>query len=411
MDDLDNVKEALAFINRVFTQEADNKKEIIAQVFGSVKEFWNFLPKFMEKYRKEEAKLPYHINLIDELHANENAHSRILAKLLQQKTPYGKYEILESFVRYINTITKSVSFEKIHIKKPDITQETERIDLWIRDKEGNYAIIIENKINWAGDQDEQLSRYIDKTIGQDFVKEQIYVIYLSPICDKMPDEQTWGDYKEDFKERFINLSYKDDILKWLTKDIMPNVRLKDKFLSSALEQYIDHIEGIFNLRTINKKMNMELQEFIRTELGLTGNPQDDIAKLAAKQDEIIKVNSQLQLMRDNAEKEIFQKWKTYVQTHYPKYQQIDINGVGLLFPVKDKTVQVTIGIYNGDLYYQVDTQHLTDASLPQEVIEKVKRLFFRKTGNNTIWSPLPRIAYDEAFSKFCEVIQILTTIE
>ena len=49
-------------------------------------------------YKKVALKLPYHINVIDELYANENAHSRILAKLLQQKTAHNRFEILESFI-------------------------------------------------------------------------------------------------------------------------------------------------------------------------------------------------------------------------------------------------------------------------------------------------------------------------
>lgn len=40
--------------------------------------------KLMQLYESNKAELPYHINVIDLLHANENAHSRILLQLLQQ---------------------------------------------------------------------------------------------------------------------------------------------------------------------------------------------------------------------------------------------------------------------------------------------------------------------------------------
>ena len=194
------------FINRAIALELDNTKELL-----------RFIPAFMENHRKAEAKLPYHINLIDELRADENAHSRILAKLLQQKTPYGKFEILESLIRYIKE--KSVSFGNIRIENPAITQETERIDLWVKDK--NYAIIVENKVHWASDQWEQLSRYIDRTKESGFKEEQIYVVYLSPTYDKLPDDQTWGGYREKFADRFINLSFRDDILTWLSERVLP----------------------------------------------------------------------------------------------------------------------------------------------------------------------------------------------
>ena len=67
----------------------------IALKFDAAQQFLRFIPPFMERYRKAASKLPYHVNVIDELGADENAHSRILARLLQQKTAYEKFEILK----------------------------------------------------------------------------------------------------------------------------------------------------------------------------------------------------------------------------------------------------------------------------------------------------------------------------
>ena len=44
-------------------------------------------------YEEQELSLPFHINVIDELHANENAHTRILTQLLKYKED-GKNLIL-----------------------------------------------------------------------------------------------------------------------------------------------------------------------------------------------------------------------------------------------------------------------------------------------------------------------------
>ena len=46
---------------------------------------------------------------------------------------------------------------------------------------GNYAIIFENKIYDANDQEAQLSRYIDKTKECHFDENNIFVVYLSQI--------------------------------------------------------------------------------------------------------------------------------------------------------------------------------------------------------------------------------------
>ena len=381
-------------------------EKVIVGEFDSTKDIFCFISVFMENYRKAKVKLPYHINLIDELHANENAHSRILAKLLQQKTAYGKFEIFESFIQFLKE--KSASFEKIDIKNPDITQEIERIDVWIKDED--YAIIVENKIQGANDQAEQLARYIDSSKGKGFRDEQIYVIYLSRTYDKMPDEQTWGNYEKQFEERYLNLSFREDILSWLTDKVLPNVRIKDKFLSSSLEQYIDHLEGMFDLRKTNNHLNMELQEFIKKELGLNGNPQEDIAKLAAKQEEINKVNNQLQSLIDKAENEIFQEWKIFLKKNYPGYKQIDGAGAGLIIPIKNTEVQVTASIVSQQFYCQADTRHLKDKDekLPQEVIEKVGNLLPRKGGSNAIWAGFfPRYAYEKTFDLLLKVINSL----
>ncbi len=73
-------------------------------------------------YEHVSQRIPYHINVIDELHINENGHSRILTKLLQYVNSHGEYEILQSLIDYIrNTKKISVSeFNRINIKEPII---------------------------------------------------------------------------------------------------------------------------------------------------------------------------------------------------------------------------------------------------------------------------------------------------
>lgn len=406
----DDIRNDLNFINKVMAQEPENGEQVFA-----------FLKKFKEISSKEEVKLPYHINVIDELNANENAHSRILAKLLQQKNPESnRFEILESFVQYLKK--KSDSFCNITIENPDITQETERIDLWVRDK--TYAIIIENKIHYADDKERQLERYIDKTKAKSFRNEQIFVIYLSPRYEE-PDIQSWGKYKDEFQERYLNLSFNDDILLWLKEKVLPNVKLRDVFLRSAIEQYIDHLEGIFSLRTINNKMNMELQEFIKGELGLTGNPMENIAKLSAKQEEINSFTAQCYSLREKAEKEIPAYFKNRMSEKYKNYEYVEKNenqwGIeiaGLIIPMDNIKVRVYIGLDFSakQLFCQVDTgiesqKTATDKfpDLPERVYERIKFLPKNNKGDNTqIWEYFDRYDYDGVFKCFQEVMRILT---
>lgn len=273
------------------------------------RDLWDFFDNFNKISEKEEQKLPYHINLIDELHANENVHSRILEKLLkQQDLTNKKYEILESFIEYIQEKCPNKDdndFYKIKIKRPQITQEEKRIDLCIKDD--SYVIIIENKVAWARDQSRQLERYINVTKEYCLDENRIFVLYLPPTHAKEPDRQTWGIYfgKNIHKRRYMSLSFKEDILPWLKNDVLPNVRLKDKYLSSAIEQYIDHIEGMFSLRTIDNDKNMKLQRFIIENLEIEGvEPQAAFDKISEKIQNIEEVLTQLDIMRENFQNRI-----------------------------------------------------------------------------------------------------------
>lgn len=302
-----NLKEAFEFSTQIVNEECANFDGLLY-----------FLTKFMKIFNDEKSKLPYHINLIDELHANENAHSRILEKLLKQKTNGGTYELLESFVEYLKE--NSVGYRKIKIEEPKITNEKWRIDLCIRDK--SYAIIIENKVNWASDQQAQIERYIDLTINHKFNKSQIYVIYLTPTYEKDPEIQSWGKYYETeiYTERYLKLSFRDDITLWLREKVLPNIKIKDVYLRSTIEQYIDHLEGVFSLRTINNKMNMELQKFIEKELALSGQrPEEALKTLIKKEEELQNAISQIKLVEEKYIINCFEYWEKRLRSDFPNY--------------------------------------------------------------------------------------------
>ncbi|KAA6308025.1 hypothetical protein EZS27_040301, partial [termite gut metagenome] len=260
--------------------------------------------------------------------ANENAHSRILEHLLKQNSDKG-FEICQSFITYI--AIRNESFSHIEIDTPEITAEGLRIDVLIQEQ-SKYAVIIENKIHWANDQSNQLARYIDKVRSLGYVDSQIYVIYLTRDGNKNVDPQSWQkslesnntekSYEKAFKERFIPLSYRDDILPWLKNKVLPNCRLKDNFLRSTLEQYIDHLEGMFDLRINN--MNNELQEFIKKELGMTQTPEQNYSIISNKVEEIGKMMNQLELLKQKTKIEVYWKqWIMQLQQDYPKHEIID----------------------------------------------------------------------------------------
>ena len=280
---------------------------------------------FNKRYTSLKQRLPYHLNVIDELHINENAHSRILCKLLQYQSESGKYEFLESLLNYIVKNKSVESFSKIEIKSPKITQEIERIDLWVKDKETKYAIIFENKVYDATDQEAQIARYIQKTRGHDFDDEQIYVVYMPSTGECEASEQTWidntdpqnpKDLKENFQERYVKLSFRENILEWLKEHVIPNIKYKDQYLLNAILQYIDYLEGLFDKRTINKKMNMELKDYLEKELGFEDTTSDEerIIIIDEKEAEIQKLLAHMSEVKAKVSKQIQERelnlWKT-----------------------------------------------------------------------------------------------------
>jgi hypothetical protein len=360
------IENAMNFSNLLKTENRENFQNLL-----------KFLVDFREIYDKEKADLPYHINLIDELHADENAHSRIFAKLLRYKEK-DKFPFLENFLN--NVCDFDLSIEKPEVKKVD---SCGRIDIPIFDKK--YVVVIENKVtDKAPDQNGvkggQLARYIE-TIKDNYKRdiEEIFVIY-TPKYTREPSDACWNNkdgfsYKDGFKFRFRSLSYRDCIYPWFKYKIRDTVNTKDIYLSSAIEQYIDHLEGIFSLRTIDKKMNMKLQEFIKTELKL----QDDNLKvsidiLTEKEEELNNAISQIQLLKNNYTKQYvlcqFEKWGEELRKEFPNrvigdkfIEKPDIVNIGVKLTIEDKSFAVMIECNNvnqPNIYIGIGTHFVSD---------------------------------------------------
>ena len=149
------ITDILNFVNSVLQNKSDAEH-------SSIQSTLDFAEEVVGTIVRNKHLVPYHLNLIDELHINENGHSRILYKLLEYLDPAGDYIFLKSLLKYI--AKNCEAFEKICVTNPEITQELCRIDLWVRDKD--YAIIFENKVYNATDQEAQIARYIECIDGR-----------------------------------------------------------------------------------------------------------------------------------------------------------------------------------------------------------------------------------------------------
>lgn len=227
-----------------------------------------------KQIENELSKLPYSANAIDELHANENAHSRILRMLLQYSGGH-EWPIYCSFLELVNN--RSTSF-RLQCNNPVFLNEKDRIDLLINDcvSEDKYAIIVENKVCNAGDQDEQIERYIKKQEEAGVKTKDIVVVYLTSDGIKKISANSLTDtakekleYKgEEEKGRFVELNYKDDILPWIEKSVLPNIAIKEELLISSIRLYIDYLKGMFGLRDDESIIYKQIQNKMEDNLNI-----------------------------------------------------------------------------------------------------------------------------------------------
>ena len=224
----------------------------------------------------------YNANIITELHANENAHSRILRMFLQYDDGTKNYPVLKRFLeipKIKNVLSSSVVF-----KSPYFANEQERIDVLIEEPR-SFAVIVENKIKGATDQERQLERYIESVNAHGVPYDNIYAIYLTDSGDKEVSDLSFTDvakeclgYKdENDMGRFVPMNYRYDILPWLEKEVLPNCIEKEELLISALKQYIDYLKCMFGIIE-NEEQKILIMEKLKKEIGISGNDLESVEK-------------------------------------------------------------------------------------------------------------------------------------
>ena len=307
------ITDILNFVNSVLQNKSDAEHR-------SIQSALDLAEGVARTIAKNKHLVPYHLNLIDELHINENGHSRILYKLLEYRNPNGDYIFLKSLLKYISKNCEA--FEKICVTNPKITQELCRIDLWVRDKD--YAIIFENKVYNATDQEAQIARYIECTQGNGCPLDKIFVVYMPQKDDKDPADDSWGEYKEAFASRYVKFSFRNGVLPWLKSDVLSSIPDKDKLLKSAIEQYVDYLEGLFKQRESDKILNTMLENYITEQLGFTGLPEEYYTKLICKCKDVKEVLAHLENARDRAEKVCWERWRNCLLGRYGKNDNCEI---------------------------------------------------------------------------------------
>ena len=203
-------------------------------------------------------------NILDAVYVNENVHSRILRLIMDYKRD-GHYPFYELFLE-LNKVSTIIP-DDISCSEPHFFNERDRIDLLI---EGNdYAIIIENKIYNAIDQDHQMERYLLSCIGRGFKKERIFALYLTSDGTKNISKNSLTDkalevlgFSDQTTGRFAEISFRYDILPWLRKAINICRTNDDEQIKSALIQYADYLAGMFGEREKESKKDLAITQLL-----------------------------------------------------------------------------------------------------------------------------------------------------
>lgn len=309
----------------------------------------------------------YNANIIAELHANENAHSRILRMFLQYDDGTKEYPILRKFLD-IPKVKDVIS--NVEIKGCRFTNEQERIDLLIEN--ASQAIIIENKIYGAVDQESQLERYIECVIMHEKKESNIYVVYLTKDGEKSVDNSSFTqkakkylNYKEDDNGRFIPLSYRYDILPWLETIVLPNCTIKEDLLISALKQYIDYLKNILGIRA-NNEQNIKIMKTIKDTLGI-----ESIDKCIEVADQLEGLILEVNNLRDKMAEEIGKK---HVEVPFNEYLQKKDKSYSLKCHFSYNNISISVYSENwNEFYFKVEL----DKGLFYGIINKDKENPYR----------------------------------
>lgn len=328
------------------------------------------------KYDELEDNLLCFTNLVDVLNINENKHSIILKKILNNKKD-NKYKFIPSFLRQV--LKKEIIF---NYKKIKIQTEKNRVDISLED--GFYAIIIENKVCNAPDQKQQLERYIEQFISDGYQEESIFFLYLTGHKKESYRPESLGKYKENNNIYFQLSSFESEILTWLEKDVYPQINENDKVFDSFVYQYKDSLENEFlnKYEKEKNKMNDQINDYILNEINVSENHIDDsideIKKIISDTDSLRK-NLNILLIREIDR--VFTLWGNKIKTDYPQLEFSDNNceknekHVGVLINYQKNKFSVAIEKDSSNIYIGVKVHSYKEPGLKEDIIKLLNNVF------------------------------------
>jgi len=172
----------------------DISKNRIFDLFTSYKGFIDSYQNLQKKYDLESESSFNIFSSISDTYKKENLHSDIIRLILDPSTEkIGNEKNIVLFVKLLNKIKPEL---KIVLNKNVVVErEKGRIDLLIYDSKHN-SIIVENKINYAKDQYNQIGRYYERALKRGLNVMAIVYITLLPDDKKLDIDYSIKDNKQ-----------------------------------------------------------------------------------------------------------------------------------------------------------------------------------------------------------------------
>lgn len=192
----------------------------------------------------------------------ENFHSDIIASLLNPNAPHSEqYSFLHLFIDYLNRF-HGLMITKDDYKNVDVRREKGKLDIWIKDITSKKAIIIENKINFAPDMDDQIGRYWKYSEADNkFIVEAIVYLTLDGTKKAPPTDAAISHLVKNI-EAFTDKT--SDLLTGWLEPCLLHASNQDSF--SFLFQYIKLIKHLAH-RSMESQTMEELYQLINSEDG------------------------------------------------------------------------------------------------------------------------------------------------
>ena len=128
--------------------------------------------------------------IISDTYYKENFHSDILRYFLDPKEKHNEGEkFLNIFFEMLKSAGMPIALEAY--KGARVVREEGRIDVLIETADGKNAVIVENKMNNAGDMPRQLPRYYEYLQKRGCNVDAI--VYMPLEKSKIPDTYNWSD--------------------------------------------------------------------------------------------------------------------------------------------------------------------------------------------------------------------------